>query len=82
MHEVPCLISNTTGTARYLRDDLDGIVFQSGNAEQLGDVLSKCIQGYYDLERMGRNARRVYEKYFSMEAFENRFMSLIEQTWT
>ena len=82
MHEVPCLISNTTGTARYLRDDLDGIVFQSGNAEQLGDVLSKCIQGYYDLERMGRNARRVYEKYFSMKAFENRFMSLIEQTWT
>lgn len=79
MHEVPCLISDTTGTVRYLRGDMDGIIFQSGNAEQLGEILSKCIQGYYDLETIGKNARRVFENYFSMEAFENRFMSLIEQ---
>lgn len=79
MHGVPCLISDTTGTAKYLRNSVDGIVFQSGNTEQLREILCKCMKGSYNLEQMGKNARQIFENHFSMEAFENRFMSLIEK---
>ena len=78
MHGVPCLISDTAGTAGYIRDGMDGIVFQSGNVEQLKEVLEICIQEKLDLEQMGKNARKVFENDFSMEAFEKRFIALIE----
>lgn len=78
MHGLPCLISDTAGTVKYIRNGIDGIVFQSGNIEQLREILRKCIQGSYNLKEMSRNACKVFEKYFSMEAFEQRFMSLVE----
>ena len=78
MHGLPCLISDTTGTVQYIGDGIDSIVFQSGNAEQLREMLRRCIRGSYNLKEMGRNARGVYEKYFSMQAFENRLMELVE----
>lgn len=78
MHGLPCLISDTTGTVQYIGDGIDSIVFQSGNAEQLREMLRRCIRGSYNLKEMGRNARGVYEKYFSMQAFENSLMELVE----
>ena len=77
MHKVPCLVSDTTGTVKYIRDGIDGLIFQSENTGQLKEILERCIQGEFDLVQMGRNARNVYEEYFSMEAFENRLMELI-----
>lgn len=77
MHNVPCLVSDTTGTVKYIRDGIDGLIFQSENAGQLKEILERCIRGEFDLVQMGRNARNVYEEYFSMEAFENRLMELI-----
>ncbi|MCI9025324.1 MAG: glycosyltransferase family 4 protein [Dorea sp.] len=79
MHGVPCLLSDTTGTVKYIRDGRDGMIFQSGNAEQLKEILANCIQGRCNLDQMGRNARKVFEKYFSLEAFEVHFMELVER---
>lgn len=78
MHGLPCLLSDTTGTVRYIRDGIDGMIFQSEDADQLKEMLEKCLWSRVDIERMGRNARGVYEKYFSMDAFENSLMKLIE----
>ena len=55
------------------------MIFQSGNAEQLKEILADCIQGRWNLDQMGRNARKVFEKYFSLEAFEVHFMELVER---
>lgn len=79
MHGVPCVLSDTTGTVKYIRDERDGMIFQSGNAEQLKEILANCIQGRWNLDQMGRNARKVFEKYFSLEAFEVHFMDLVER---
>lgn len=79
MHSVPCLISNSTGTAAYIEDGINGRIFESENAKQLKELVEGCILGDYDLEKMGKNARKIFEKYFSMEAFEKRFMSLVEE---
>lgn len=77
MHGVPCLVSDAAGTARYIKNGRDGFVFRSEDADQLKELIERCI-----LDRpvwMGRNARRIYEEYFSMEAFEKRFMSLFKE---
>lgn len=76
MHGVPCLVSDAAGTVQYISDGIDGFVFQSGNVKQLRKLLEQCIQGNVGLVQMGRNARKVFEKYFSMEAFEKCFMNL------
>ncbi|MCI9488661.1 MAG: glycosyltransferase family 4 protein [Dorea sp.] len=91
MHSVPCLISDSIGTVKYIRDKIDGMIFQSENAEQLKEILECCVRGWFrigrvdknaqnkkELEKMGKNARKIYERYFSMETFERRFMSLVE----
>ena len=78
MHILPCLISDSVGTVEYIRDGIDSIVFQSGNVDQLKEMLEKCILGKVNLRQMGRNARQVFEENFSMEAFEDQFGNLME----
>lgn len=78
MHGVPCLISDAAGTASYIESGVDGLIFESENAAQLEEMLKKCILNSFDLKEMGRKARNLFEDYFSMEAFEKRFMNLIE----
>lgn len=78
MHGVPCLLSDAAGTAKYISDRKDGFVFQSENVKQLGELLEQCIQGSVDLVQIGKNARKVFEKYFSMETFEKCFMNLLD----
>lgn len=79
MHGIPCILSDSTGTAKYVRNGIDGIVFQSENVEQLREILEKCILHKFDLDEMGKNARKIFEEFFSMEIFEKRFMSLVKQ---
>lgn len=78
MHSLPCLISDNAGTVKYIRDGIDGMVFQNENIDQLKEMLESCIQGRVNLKQMSRNARKVFEKYFSMRVFEHQFKSLIE----
>lgn len=79
MHGLPCLVSDAAGTAEYIRDGVDGILFPSGDAEQLKGRLEQCILGNFDLQSMGKKARRIFDGYFSMEAFERRLFQLIRE---
>ncbi len=79
MHAVPCLISDAAGTAEYVRNEINGLVFRNQNIGQLKKLLAQSISGKYDLAEMGKNARKVYEEYFSMKAFERRFMDLFSE---
>lgn len=79
MHNVPCLISDAVGTTEYIRNGIDGMIFQSENVEQLKKLLEQCIKKQIDLVQMGRNARIVFDNYFSIDAFEERFMYLVDK---
>ena len=78
LYGIPCLISDVAGTADYIKNGIDGIVFPCGNITCLTEMMEKCIRGEFNQKQMGRNARKIFEKYFSMEAFEKRFMDLVE----
>lgn len=80
MHSVPCIVSDAAGTAAYIHDGGDGLVFPSGDAQALAKKIMWCVTDREKLAGMGKKARKLYEKYFSMPAFEKRFMEIIQAT--
>lgn len=70
MHAVPCIVSDATGTAEYLHDGTDGLIFQSEDVAELVEKIRWCMRHRTMLDVMGARARTVYETYFSMQAFE------------
>lgn len=79
MHSVPCILSDATGTAAYIHDEVDGFVVPCGNVPVLTDKIEWCVKNKEQLGRMGKRARKLYEEYFSLSAFENRFMEMIHE---
>ena len=74
---VPCIVSDVTGTASYISEGSNGLIFGSGDAEMLAGKLRWCMENRERLGQMGKEARRVYEKYFSMDVFEEHLMGII-----
>lgn len=77
MHSVPCIVSDATGTAAYIHNGEDGFVFQSEDVQALAERIEWCVMNKAELDSIGKKARKLYEKHFSMPAFEKRFMEVI-----
>lgn len=79
MHSVPCVVSDAAGTASYIRDGVDGLIFHSEDEKELASKLEWCIENYDKLYQMGLKARQIYETYFSMEVFERNLLEIIQE---
>lgn len=79
MHSVPCIVSDATGTVAYIHDGRDGFVFPTEDAQALAEKIEWCVSNTRKLDSMGKEARKLYEKHFSMPAFEKRFMEIINE---
>lgn len=79
MHSVPCIISSAAGTAEYIQNGINGFVFESENADELLETIKWSIRGKEKLPQMGVQARKVYEKVFSMPAFERNLLKAVEE---
>ena len=77
MHKVPCIVSDATGTAAYICSGVDGIVFHSGDEQELIDKIIWCIEHHDKLSDMGIRAREIYDKQFSMTAFEKKVTEIV-----
>ncbi len=75
---IPGIVSDAVGTAGYIRDGVEGWLFGNEDAGELAEKIKWCVEHKDQIEQTGRNARVVYERYFSMEAFEHRLIDLIE----
>ncbi|MDE7272045.1 MAG: glycosyltransferase family 4 protein [Lachnospiraceae bacterium] len=73
---VSCVVSNVTGTASYIYEKENGLIFDCENAEMLAQKIRWCIENRDRLEQMGENARQIYERYFSMEVFEKNVVEI------
>lgn len=78
MHYVPCLLSDAVGTAQYIEDGKEGLLFASEDARELAGQIHWCIENRDRLIKMGECARSVYEQLFSVEAFEKQLLSLVQ----
>lgn len=79
MHHVPCLLSDAVGTAQYIEDGKEGLLFSSEDAGNLTERIHWCIGSREQISEMGRAARSVYEKIFSDEVFEGKILSLVRE---
>lgn len=79
MHSVICILSNATGIASYIQNGLDGLIFQSMDKLDLAKELVWCIENPQKIWDMGIQARKVYEKVFSMQVFEDNVMRILSQ---
>ena len=73
-----CMVSERTGTAQYITDGVDGIIFHAEKADELAEAMERIICNPAVCGEIGKKARKVYEKYFSMDVFRKNFMGIVE----
>lgn len=78
MHRVPCIISSAAGTSAYLQEKVNGMIFPSEDVGELSEKLRWSIEHREELGRMGVEAKKIFENYFSMDVFEKNFLELVE----
>jgi glycosyltransferase involved in cell wall biosynthesis len=78
MCQKTCIVSDAIGTAFYMHDNVDGIIFESENVNELSEKITWCIEHREKLDYIGKNGRMLYEKEFSLKVFEDRLLKLIE----
>lgn len=76
--KIPCIVSNATGTAEYIREGVEGWIFENENVSELAEKMKWCVENKERLSEIGQNARKLYERTFSMEIFEKNLLELIE----
>lgn len=79
MHRIPCLVSKAAGTAAYISDGVDGLVFEKENVSELKEKIIWCVRNRDKLKSMGEKAYRIYEDIFSTEAFEHNLLMYVEE---
>lgn len=72
-----CIVSDKTGTSRYIKNGIDGIVVDIDDIEILAGAMEAVINGPDQMERMGTESKKIYEKYFSMDSFRTRLMNML-----
>ena len=79
MHSVPCVVSDATGVSEYLIDGYNGLVFHSEDVDALKYKVLWCINHKDELVKIGKNARKVFEKVFSIDVFEKNIISYVDE---
>ena len=79
MLKKPCIISDTVGTARYIKHKYNGLIFENENSRELAGVICWCLKNIEALQVISDNARKTYETWFTMEKFEARTMDVIRE---
>ena len=75
---VPCILSDATGTAGYVTDGFDGLVFASENKTQLSKKIVWCVEHIEDIKQMGKATETVFNNHFSVNVFEENILTLVK----
>ena len=65
----PSIVSEHTGTAGLVTEGVDGFVYKDDDPAQLEKLLRWAIEHPQDLAAMHDDCRKLYERYYSKEAF-------------
>lgn len=76
-HHVPCIVSDSVGISAYMEDGENGLIFENENSTELVDKIRWCINNRSVLRTMGNKARMIYEKYFTMDIFNERILDIV-----
>lgn len=80
MHGKICITTDATGIADYISNAVNGFICEAGSVESLCQCIKWVIHHKNELQYIKENARKTYEKYFTMEKFGERLEKLIHET--
>ncbi len=76
---IPCIVSDQVGQSEYIIDGENGFIFPSEDVEILKEKIIYCIENRDNLKKIGTESRKIYEKYFSENAMEERLWKIIRR---
>ena len=79
MHGKACIVSDAVGTAAFINNEIEGLVFSSGNSEELARLMQKFIKRPELSIQMGKRGRELYENVFSEEVFRDNLVKYLER---
>lgn len=77
MYGKVCIVSEATGTADYIMDEENGLICKNGDAEDLCKKMQWVMEHAHEGVCMGRQARKTYEQYFTMDKFACRLENAV-----
>lgn len=77
MYKIPCIVSDSTGTASHIQNGVNGWVVPCEDIERLSNIMELLIRTPEQIVEAGENARKVYEKMFSLSVFEKRLHCIL-----
>ena len=82
MYKKVCIASDSTGTSQYIKNGINGFVCKTNDIEDLMQKMKWCTDDDNKLKLIdiGKNARKTYEEFFTMEKFGERLEKIILQT--
>lgn len=72
------ICSDMTGTASYIKDGVNGFVFECENVHELSKKVEFVIENHKNLDQLRENGRKTYEREFSEAAFENSLLTTLK----
>lgn len=76
---IPCIVSDQVGQSEYIVDGENGFVFSSEDVEDLKEKIIYCIENKNDLKNIGKESRKIYERYFSENAMEKSLWKIVKR---
>lgn len=73
------ICSENTGTAGVLTDGYDGFIYHNNSVDELAQKIIYVLKNKYEMQQIRVNARKTYEKYFSMEVFEEKLQMRVKK---
>ena len=56
----------------------NGIVFKNACVDELAERLYWCIQNKNEIIKMKKEAKKTYERFFSMDVFQNNLLEALQ----
>lgn len=73
------ICSENTGTAGVLTDGYDGYIYHNNSVDELAQKITYVLKNQNELQQVRVNARKTYEKNFSMEVFEKKLQICVKK---
>lgn len=75
----PAIVSEHTGTAGLITEGVDGFLYRDDDPEQLSAALAYAIEHPEQLAAMHPACRKLYETYYTNEAFTSTLTRLVQE---
>lgn len=72
----PVIATKMGGIPELINDGVDGMLYESGNADELANCIRKLAENPELAVEMGRNARKKVEQNYSMNVYMDRLLGL------